>query len=279
MLGLKVNNLAEAIGHARRLEQTTLKNEIERLNKQSRRLELTTERHKAAFELTRLKKHKIWWNSDAFVRDYLKVDFEEVLNKRLRERLESEQRDRRMKQVQTPQKTSKLPKLNDKNAKNEQKNTKNEQKPAKNDSSSKITAQQKNKIHFISETEKLLQKVNENELKFPELKEKLLEQYQKKSKKMAASRSSINERLLQDIIEKKDSKKFMNCAERFLFHKPYNIECHEKIVTDELLEKHKEKLQEYEKYTMKKCGEKFGDIIKAFEDDNKSENDYDDYYY
>ena len=90
MLRLKVNNLAEVVGHDNKLEEVSLEEEIHRLNEKQRRSKMITERLMADFSMKMEKKHKNWWNTDKFVRDYFQVDFESLLSKRLQERIQSE---------------------------------------------------------------------------------------------------------------------------------------------------------------------------------------------
>jgi hypothetical protein len=250
MLGLKVNNLAEAIGHSKKLEQTSLKYELDRLNEQSKRSRLTNERHKATFTIDMDKKHKAWWNSDEFVRDYFQVDFEDVLSKRLKNRLNSEQLIHKLKQQQLKQ----LQIPNDKKRKSE------------------TGAANKKQQQLIRDTDLLIKKLDE--LKFPELKEKLIEEYQRKAQHRLVRNTSKNLPPLN-----KDSKLFMDCAERFLNHKPYDIENHDKINIEQYMSKVKEKVHEKEKSTLKKCEERFDKIITAFENDKQeSTNGYNSYY-
>jgi hypothetical protein len=90
MLRLKVNNLADVVGRDNKVEAMSLEEEIERLNKSQKRSKTITERLIADFTMKMEKKHKNWWNTDKFVRDYFQVDFETLLSKRLQERIKSE---------------------------------------------------------------------------------------------------------------------------------------------------------------------------------------------
>ena len=254
MLRLKVNNLADVIGHSNKLEEMNLEEELNRLNKQERRTRLVTERLKVDFQIKLDKKHKNWWDTDKFVRDNFQIDFEGLLGKRLQERIKSEQLNLKQQSLSKVHKEF-----------NEKENKK-----------------KKKKLHgysapnnpYLKESELLLEKIKDKEIKFPELKNKLIEQYQRK-----AQRNKSSKTLLKPLnAASKDSKLFMECAERFLNNKPYNVENHEKLNFEENLNKFKEKAFEKEKVTKDKCEKKFGKIISAFEKDKKQANGYYDDY-
>ena len=99
-------------------------------------------------------------------------------------------------------------------------------------------------------------------LKFPELKEKLTEKYKDKADQRRKDKSPSK-----SFSSNKDTKLFMDVAERFLNNKPYNIENSTKLTIDDNLVKLKEKVYEQEKQTYEKCDKKFKKIINKFEKD------------
>ena len=128
----------------------------------------------------------------------------------------------------------------------------------------KKTHSAKKRLNF-NENELLLEKIGE--LKFPELKEKLSEKYKSKTALRRIDNSPVKFN-----STNKDSKLFMDVAERFLNNKPYNVECNSKLTTEENMNKLREKVYEQEKLTYKRCEKKFDKIISAFEKDKKLAN-------
>ena len=119
---------------------------------------------------------------------------------------------------------------------------------------------EKKKKGYFNENEMLLNRLDD--LKFPELKEKLTEKYKDKAEQRRKDKSPTKL-----ISSNKDTKLFMDIAERFLNNKPYNVENSSKLTTNENLVKLKEKVYEQEKNTYEKCGKKFKKILNKFEKD------------
>jgi hypothetical protein len=233
MLGVKkVNNLADVLSSSKKIHDQKQKH-LELLDKKSRRVEIATERQKLTFLMHQKNKHDKWWNSDNFVRGFVKADIEDTL----RERLVKDLNERKL-YLQYRQPT--LPQMQNKNRKSKIKE------------SSVLKKQE-------DETENILKNVNK--LEFPELKDKLLKVM---NDSKVNSRINRHESLHDNIKMRNHSKQFMECVERFLYHNPYSIENRYKLMSENQLTSLRDLIQKKEKLKLVDCEKKFNEILSGF---------------
>lgn len=237
MLGVKkVNNLADVLSSNNKIHEQK-KKRLESLDRKSRHVEIATERQKLAFLMQQKNKHDKWWNSDNFVRSFVKADIEDTL----RERLVKDLNERKLR-LQRRQPTLPLIHIRNKKSKVKEASFLNKQ---------------------VDETENILKNVNK--LEFPELKDKLLKVMDDSKASIATTtRLSRNHSLYDDIkmIEmRKHSRQFMECVERFLYHNPYSIENRYKLMSENQLTSLRDSIHKKEKQKLIDCEKRFNEIV------------------
>ena len=79
------NNVTVALMHCRKLENITLKAQLDYLDRQQKKSFSYIERHRAAFLQTFRVRRKEWWKMDSHVRDNLRKETDHLMDKKISE--------------------------------------------------------------------------------------------------------------------------------------------------------------------------------------------------